>query len=67
MFSLRVRCPKCGKERSVTTTLRVKCLNDACNKTFEVFPKGGHSRVIGLKDGTNQDLTNLYYKQRHGK
>ena len=66
LVKVRVKCPNCGKERSVWLPNKnnVKCF--FCGKNFKVWYKRKgyhkpHSTIIKIEKGSYEDLTKCYY------
>jgi hypothetical protein len=62
---IRVRCPNCGFEQNSRSIKRVRCIR--CGKSYAVFPKRKHSRVVDIVKGSREMLLMAYIKQVGGK
>jgi len=60
MLVIRVRCPKCGFEQNTKSLKMVRCFR--CNKSYAVFPKRMHSRVVDVVKGTREMLLTAYQR-----
>lgn len=65
MVLVRVKCPKCGWEQNTSSVRRIKCFK--CNRSFEVYPLEGKSRIVKLVRGTLQELHELAWYERFRK